>query len=123
MSPGMNLAITSVRTASGVELLAIPRVNDVCLLHRPPAPSLVKVLLATRADDAGRLASALVGDGECRGVPTYPLSAFVCLLLRFDGFDMMSGGNGYRVSDLNPVSKWCKHFPATVAQSSVPAMS
>ncbi len=25
----------------------------------------------------------------------------------FDGFDMMSGGNGYEVSHFNPLSKWC----------------
>ena len=41
----------------------------------------------------------------------------------FDGYDMMSGGNGYAVSHFNPVSKWwvlwCVQLPLGHTRSPV----
>jgi hypothetical protein len=50
--------------------------------------------------------------GHCMGHPHHHSNKYYWRVTRsvpeswFDGYDMMSGGNGYAVSHFNPVSKW-----------------
>jgi hypothetical protein len=81
-------------------------------LARLPVPNCFCVLLCCAQSDPVLFDVTRHEAGHCFGHPHHHSNKYYWRLTRsvpeawFDGYDMMSGGNGYDVSHFNPVSKW-----------------